>query len=561
MTTDRRGRRSALGLLCTLVAAAGLLATFMAASPPAAATAAVRPSQPPWAAMPVHRSHPLVVAGGGGEFAAQAGDRFATNSTNWSGYVDQGGPFTTISGQWVVPAVQATADPEATGTWIGIDGTNSGSLIQAGTAQETVNNQTDYYAWWETLPQAATPLWAVSPGDAIKVTISEVAPNTWKFAIQDVTSGQSSNIQVPYTTPGNSAEWIQEAPFDGQSIETLANYGTLTFSGLAVNGSAPAAASLNAFDMIDESHNVISQPGAFNAASDSFTVTYTGQGASTTTTTTPSSTTTTTTAPGGAHLSACSQPADQPVLGRPAAIAAMNTAAGCEGYWVVTAEGQVVAFGAAKAYGDLSTVAHAPVVAIVASPDGLGYWLATSDGIVRGYGDAVAVGDLGGRHLNGSIIAMAATPDGKGYWLVGSDGGIFTFGDAAFHGSTGNLRLNQPVVGIAPAPGGTGYWLVASDGGIFTFGSAKFLGSMGAAHLNRPVVGMTTDPGGRGYRMVASDGGIFSFGAPFFGSLGNTPPAAGVGTMAPSSDGNGYYMLANDGAVYAFGDASYLGRA
>jgi hypothetical protein len=61
--------------------------------------------------------------------------------------------------------------------------------------------------------------------------------------------------------------------------------------------------------------------------------------------------------------------------------------------------------------------------------------------------------------------------------------------------------------------------------------------------------------------MVAADGGIFSFGAPFFGSLGNTPPAAGVETMAPSTDGNGYYMLGNDGAVYAFGDALYLGRA
>ncbi|HVM64685.1 MAG TPA: G1 family glutamic endopeptidase, partial [Acidimicrobiales bacterium] len=435
-----------------------------------------------------------------------------------------------------------------------------------GTAQESVGGQTQYYAWWETLPAFAQPLWPVSPGDTIQASITETpGTNNWTITIKDVTTGQPSTIPVAnYATPGTSAEWIMEAPSDGsQNLATLANYGTVTFSALRANGAAPSAAQLGAVDMIDTSQNVISTTGPFDAGGDTFTVTYTGPGAGSTTTTSPPSTTTppSTTVPGGPPPQGCPPAADHVVAGHPVAIAAMRTAGGCNGYWVVTAQGQVVPFGAAQGYGDLSAVGHAPVVAIIASPTGLGYWLATADGMVRGYGDAVAVGDMAGRHLNGSIIAMAATPDGKGYWLVGSDGGIFTFGDAAFHGSTGNIRLNKPVVGIAPAPGGSGYWLVASDGGIFTFGTATFLGSMGATRLNQPVVGMTTDPGGRGYRMVASDGGIFSFGAPFFGSLGNTPPAAGVETMAPSTDGNGYYMLGNDGAVYAFGDAPYLGRA
>ena len=70
---------------------------------------------------------------------------------------------------------------------------------------------------------------------------------------------------------------------------------------------------------------------------------------------------------------------------------------------------------------------------------------------------------------------------------------------------------------------------------------------------------MTTDPTGQGYRMVAADGGIFSFSAPFFGSLGATPPPTPIITMTPSADGNGYYMLSADGNVYGFGAAPYLG--
>jgi len=492
-----------------------------------------------------------------GAIAHAAGRSFDATSSNWSGYIEQGGPFTSISGDWIVPSVVPSAATESSGTWIGIDGVSATSLIQTGTGQDTANGQTSYYAWYEVLPAPATVIGGVSPGDHMHAQITETAPgsNNWTILIQDLTSGNSLNPSGTYFTPGQSADWIEEAPTGSQGLLTLADFGTVQFSNLTVDGVAPQAPNLQAVDMINASNVVISQPGPYNAATDSFTVSYVNGASPTTTTTTPGSTTTT--APSGT----CTPPTDHAVSGQPVAIAAMRSANGCEGYWVVTAQGQVVAFGAAQAYGDLSAVGHAPVVAIISSPTGLGYWLATADGRVYGYGDATSVGDLAGHHLNGSIIAMAATADGKGYWLVGSDGGIFTFGDARFFGSTGAMHLNRPVVGIAPAPGEAGYWLVASDGGVFAFGSAGFLGSEGATRLNRPVVGLTADPAGRGYRMVGADGGIFTFGAPFYGSLGATPPAAGVRTMAPSTDGNGYYLLAGDGGVYAFGDASYLGRA
>ena len=54
---------------------------------------------------------------------------------------------------------------------------------------------------------------------------------------------------------------------------------------------------------------------------------------------------------------------------------------------------------------------------------------------------------------------------------------------------------------------------------------------MGGARLNQPVTGMV--PFGNGYLMVGEDGGIFNFSdRPFHGSLGDTPPADPITSVA-----------------------------
>lgn len=171
-------------------------------------------------------------------------------------------------------------------------------------------------------------------------------------------------------------------------------------------------------------------------------------------------------------------------------------------------------------------------VSISATPDGGGYWVFTDKGRAIPLGTAQWFGDMGTVALNGPILDSVATPSGRGYWMVASDGGIFAFGDAQFYGSMGGQRLNAPVMSMAPDPDGAGYWLVASDGGIFAF-AAPFYGSMGATRLNQPISGIVGSPTGAGYLMVAFDGGIFAFGdVPFHGSLGATPPAFAVISVA-----------------------------
>ena len=205
------------------------------------------------------------------------------------------------------------------------------------------------------------------------------------------------------------------------------------------------------------------------------------------------------------------------------------------GYWVVDAAGHVFAFGDAAYLGGAGSMpAGEKVVSMSGTATAKGYWLFTNRGRVLAFGDAVTYGDMSRKSLNGPILASVATPDGRGYYMVASDGGVFTFGDARFAGSMGAIRLSAPVESLTANPNGSGYWLVASDGGIFSFG-VSFYGSAGGTRLNKPITGMVGNPTGNGYLLVGADGGIFAFGdMAFKGSLGSSPPPAPITGAATS---------------------------
>jgi titin len=219
-------------------------------------------------------------------------------------------------------------------------------------------------------------------------------------------------------------------------------------------------------------------------------------------------------------------------LGNATAVDLEPTKSG-NGYWVLDDAGRVFPYGDARWLGNLNPTRLAAgerATSLSRTVSGNGYWIFTNRGRVLTFGDAVSYGDVAAVPLNGPVLDSIVTPSGKGYYMVASDGGIFAFGDAKFHGSMGGTKLNAPVQSLVPDNDGEGYWLVAADGGIFAF-KAPFRGSMGAHRLNRPVSGMV--PFGDGYLMVGEDGGIFNFSdRPFLGSLGATPPARPVVAVA-----------------------------
>ncbi len=163
-----------------------------------------------------------------------------------------------------------------------------------------------------------------------------------------------------------------------------------------------------------------------------------------------------------------------PIVG--VALAPIGTA----GYWMAGADGGVFTIGdpafsscpcatMLAFHGSLGGQRlNAPVVGISGTRDGNGYWLVTADGGVFAFGDAGFYGSMASHHLNAPIVGMAPMYDDHGYWLVSADGGVFAFGDAIFYGSMAGQPLNAPVVGILAF--GDGYYLAGQDGGIFNFG-------------------------------------------------------------------------------------------
>jgi hypothetical protein len=88
----------------------------------------------------------------------------------------------------------------------------------------------------------------------------------------------------------------------------------------------------------------------------------------------------------------------------------------------------------------LANSIHAPVVDINPTPDGRGYWLLTEQGVVAAFGSATNHGS----HIGSTdAIAILPTPSGDGYWLLGANGMIWDYGDAPRYGRW--TRGSRPV--------------------------------------------------------------------------------------------------------------------
>ncbi|WP_051343865.1 G1 family glutamic endopeptidase [Alicyclobacillus herbarius] len=244
--------------------------------------------------------------------AATSSD-YGWTSQNWSGYAISGdsGSFTSIVGNWSVPEVKASGagEPGSGGggwwqrllrwlclwlgcetgwapdtysaTWIGIDGFTDTQLIQVGTAQNVIAGQAQYYAWWEILPSPETVIppaaYPVQPGDQMTATITRQEDGRWRISLWNQSQGWvfvRSNLS--YDGPLMSAEWIEEAPeVDGQ-LATLADFGSVTFTGCSVNGSPVRLQPANAGAMV-QGGEVVAVPSVPAKTGDAFTIAYGSQ--------------------------------------------------------------------------------------------------------------------------------------------------------------------------------------------------------------------------------------------------------------------------------------------
>jgi len=175
----------------------------------------------------------------------------------WSGYAITPTPFyatTAVGGSWVQPTVTGPSGAQVA-TWVGMDGSGSSTVEQVGTwATVGSNGQTQYQAWWEFFGDQSTTgvgpayhaqylsstSFPVHAGDTISgdvVYLSRTSStSTFLLQITDTPAGGgkveqwSSKETTTYVVPArSSAEWIVENP--NNASQSLANYGTLTFTG------------------------------------------------------------------------------------------------------------------------------------------------------------------------------------------------------------------------------------------------------------------------------------------------------------------------------------------
>lgn len=218
-TTDRR-------IIAALAAAVFTMTTVALTAPAGAARDHTH-----------HRNHRRP-HGSSAPAALTAGRTGKTTSQNWSGYVARNGTFTSISGSWTVPAVDCSSTPNGVAAmWVGLDGAGSHTVEQTGTFSICDGGVASYGAWFEAFPASSVRISnTVAAGDGMTATVTNTAPQAFDLVLTNKTRGWTSTNPITVRGRLASAEAVAEAPSLQQQIQPLANFGTVSFSNVTVNG-------------------------------------------------------------------------------------------------------------------------------------------------------------------------------------------------------------------------------------------------------------------------------------------------------------------------------------
>jgi len=226
------------------------------------------------------------------------------NSTNWSGYVDSADTFKAVAGSWTEPTVDCSSSGGGGGLlgltgsggtyssfWVGLDGYNSNSVEQTGTAADCLGTgQPSYYAWYEMYPAGeqslSTSQYPVSPGDHLTGIVTSSSANAFTLILTDGTM-PNPKWQFSIDLSGSnlarsSAEWVAEAPSSCALVFCnglpLANFGTVSFTGSTALDTASKWATISGFTdaevTMQSNGTVKAQPGPLNNSGNGFSVTF-----------------------------------------------------------------------------------------------------------------------------------------------------------------------------------------------------------------------------------------------------------------------------------------------
>jgi len=198
------------------------------------------------------------------------------SSLNWAGYVARDGRFTSVSATWTVPALRPGSKPgSAASFWVGLDGRSERSLQQIGTTSAAYRTGPHYGAWWEMLPGPAVdvPL-EIAPGDVMSASVTSDGRGAFTLSLRDRTRDESFSVRrLDRAAPLSSAEVVVEAPSGVTGQLPLADFGTVRFSDVRVNGRPLDAFTWSRVDMTVASRRQAG-PSTLADGGSAFTVTW-----------------------------------------------------------------------------------------------------------------------------------------------------------------------------------------------------------------------------------------------------------------------------------------------
>jgi hypothetical protein len=198
-------------------------------------------------------------------------------SSNWSGYVAGNAYYTGVSALIQAPLPYAFQSLGVVASWVGIGGSTSHDLIQAGVEEVNQGPFVGYRAWYELLPESSRNIVLdVAPGAWVSVNVHETGFNRWQITI--VNGSNVFQREFQYASSHSSAEWVVEEPalYNGMLLP-LAGVTGASFAKMSAmaNGVAasPSQLSPQTVGIVSPLGRVKAAPTGFGVDNASFTVT------------------------------------------------------------------------------------------------------------------------------------------------------------------------------------------------------------------------------------------------------------------------------------------------
>ena len=205
----------------------------------------------------------LLVPAHSGAVGAPAGHSGGTAATrtndHWSGYSAHSDTYRTVSASWTEPSVDCRTGGEVV-FWVGLDGDGNDNVEQTGTHVLCRNGKAVHTGWWETYPcyniiDYGHP---VQAGDKFDATVTDNGDGTYRLYLRDETQGWTEQPDKRACSGASdvSAEVITETPIYPNGPSALANFGTVTYTNVTVDGQPLSNSGPQAIDMARHGRNI-----------------------------------------------------------------------------------------------------------------------------------------------------------------------------------------------------------------------------------------------------------------------------------------------------------------